>query len=141
MSAAPLEGAATFLDAWRERYQVIVLSDTFYQFASPLMRQLAWPTLFCRDLHIEDSGRIAGYRLRQADQKRRAVKALHDINFKVVAAGDSYNDTNMLAEADRGILFRPPVNVIDEFPQYPVTEDYFALLDAIDSAAEEIEAV
>lgn len=138
---APLEGAAAFLDALRERYQVIVLSDTFYQFASPLMRQLAWPTLFCHDLHIEDTGRIAGYRLRQADQKRRAVKALHDINFKVVAAGDSYNDTNMLAEADRGILFRPPVNVIDEFPQYPVTEDYAALLDAIDAAAEQIETV
>lgn len=137
-SLAPLDGALQFLDTLRERYQVIILSDTFYQFASPLMRQLAWPTLFCHDLHIEESGRIAGYRLRQSDQKRRAVEALHELNFKVVAAGDSYNDTSMLAEAERGILFRPPARVIEEFPQFPVTSDYKGLLAAIDSAAAEI---
>ena len=135
---SPLDGALEFLDTLRERYQVIILSDTFYQFASPLMRQLAWPTLFCHDLHIEDSGRIAGYRLRQSDQKRRAVQALHELNFKVVAAGDSYNDTSMLGEAERGILFRPPARVIEEFPQFPVTSDYKGLLAAIDSAADEI---
>lgn len=137
-SLAPLDGALQFLDTLRERYQIIILSDTFYQFASPLMRQLAWPTLFCHDLHIEESGRIAGYRLRQSDQKRRAVEALHELNFKVVAAGDSYNDTSMLAEAERGILFRPPARVIEEFPQFPVTSDYKGLLAAIDSAAAEI---
>jgi len=134
----PLDGALAFLDALREDYQVIILSDTFYQFAAPLMRQLAWPTLFCHDLQIDSSGRIDGYRLRQADQKRQAVKALHGLNFQVVAAGDSYNDINMLAEADRGILFRPPDNVIQEFPQYPVTFDYEALRDSIDVAAADI---
>ncbi len=99
------------------------------------MRQLAWPTLFCHDLDIDSSGRIAGYRLRQPDQKRHAVRALHDLNFKVVAAGDSYNDTSMLGEADRGILFCPPDNVIREFPQFPVTRDYATLRTEIDTAA------
>lgn len=132
---SPLEGALSFLDGLREQYQVIILSDTFYQFAEPLMRQLAWPTLFCHDLDIDSSGRIAGYRLRQPDQKRQAVRALHDLNFKVVAAGDSYNDTAMLGEADRGILFCPPDNVIREFPQFPVTRDYAALRKEIDTAA------
>jgi phosphoserine/homoserine phosphotransferase len=136
---SPLEGALAFLDGLREQYQVIILSDTFYQFAEPLMRQLAWPTLFCHDLDIDSSGRIAGYRLRQADQKRQAVKALHDLNFKVVAAGDSYNDTSMLGEADRGILFCPPDNVIREFPQFPVTRDYAALRTEIDTAASAIQ--
>ena len=136
---SPLEGALSFLDGLREQYQVIILSDTFYQFAEPLMRQLAWPTLFCHDLDIDSSGRIAGYRLRQADQKRQAVKALHDLNFKVVAAGDSYNDTSMLGEADRGILFCPPDNVIREFPQFPVTRDYAALRTEIDTAASAIQ--
>ncbi len=132
---SPLEGAPSFLDGLREQYQVIILSDTFYQFAEPLMRQLAWPTLFCHDLDIDSSGRIAGYRLRQPDQKRHAVRALHDLNFKVVAAGDSYNDTSMLGEADRGILFCPPDNVIREFPQFPVTRDYATLRTEIDTAA------
>ncbi len=135
---APLDGALEFLDWLRERSQVIILSDTFYQFAGPLMRQLRWPTLFCNELLLHDDGRIGGYRLRQADQKRRAIEALHRLNFVVVAAGDSYNDTTMLAEADRGILFRPPAQMATEFPQYPVTVDYDELRRAFEHAASEL---
>lgn len=120
----PLPGAREMLEWLKERFQVIILSDTFYQFAAPLMKQLGYPTLFGHKLEIEASGRIADYRLRLPDQKREAVKAFHGLNFKVIAAGDSYNDTTMLTEADRGILYRPPRNVIDEFPQFPVTRDY-----------------
>ena len=100
------------------------------------MRQLGWPTLFCHELVIGNDGRIDDYRLRQQDQKREAVRALHSINLKVVAAGDSYNDTTMLSEADVGILFCPPDNVISEFPQFPVTRDYQSLRLAIDGAVE-----
>ena len=120
----PLEGAKEFLDWLREGYQVVILSDTFYEFAAPLMRQLGFPTLFCHQLEIGDDGRITDFRLRMEDQKREAVKALHGLNFHVTAAGDSYNDTSMLGEADKGILFCPPDNVIAEFPQFPVTRDY-----------------
>jgi phosphoserine / homoserine phosphotransferase len=120
----PLPGAREFLDWLRERFQVVILSDTFYDFAEPLMRQLGWPTLFCHALEVADGGRIAGYRLRLQDQKRRAVQAFHSLAFRVIAAGDSYNDTSMLAEADAGILFRPPDNVVREFPQFPVTREY-----------------
>jgi phosphoserine/homoserine phosphotransferase len=120
----PLPGAREFLAWLRERFQVVILSDTFYDFAAPLMRQLGWPTLFCNALEVEPGGRICGYRLRQPDQKREAVRALHSLRFRVIAAGDSYNDTNMLSEADAGILFRPPDNVIREFPQFPVTREY-----------------
>jgi phosphoserine/homoserine phosphotransferase len=123
----PLPGAADFLRWLKQRFQVLVLSDTFYQFARPLMAQLDHPTLFCHDLTIAPDGRVTDYRIRLADQKRAAVKALHELNFRVVATGDSYNDTSMLAEADAGILFRPPANVIEEFPQYPVAEDYDAM--------------
>ncbi len=123
----PLPGAAEFLGWLRPRFQVIILSDTFYEFAHPLMRQLDWPTLFCHSLEIAEDGRIAAYTLRQRDQKREAVKAFHGLNFRVIASGDSYNDTTMLGEADAGILFRPPQNVIDEFPQYPVTTEYAQL--------------
>ncbi|MCC6881135.1 MAG: bifunctional phosphoserine phosphatase/homoserine phosphotransferase ThrH [Verrucomicrobiales bacterium] len=130
----PLEGAVEFLAWLKDRFQVIILSDTFYEFAAPLMRQLGQPTLFCHKLSIDGSGRIADYHLRQPDQKREAVKAFHQLNFKVVAAGDSYNDTTMLAEADRGILFRPPQNVIDEFPQFPVTREYDELRAAFTQA-------
>lgn len=130
----PLEGAVEFLAWLKDRFQVIILSDTFYEFAAPLMRQLGQPTLFCHKLSIDGSGRIADYHLRQTDQKREAVKAFHQLNFKVVAAGDSYNDTTMLAEADRGILFRPPQNVIDEFPQFPVTREYDELRAAFTQA-------
>lgn len=120
----PLEGAKDFLEWLKERFQVLILSDTFYEFAAPLMRQLDNPTLFCHKLTIDDSGRIADYHLRQPDQKRKSVQAFHQLNFQVIAAGDSYNDTTMLSEADRGILYRPPQNVIDEFPQFPVTTNY-----------------
>jgi phosphoserine/homoserine phosphotransferase len=126
----PLEGALEFLDWLRSRTQVIILSDTFAEFAAPLMRKLGWPTLFCNALEVEPTGRIAGYRLRLPDGKRRAVEALRGLAFRVVAAGDSYNDTTMLGGADAGILFRPPQNVIDDFPQFPVTRTYAELRDA-----------
>lgn len=126
----PLLGAREFLDWLRERAQVIILSDTFYQFAAPLMRQLDHPCLFCNDLEVDAADRVTGYRLRLQDGKRRAVEALRALNFRVVAAGDSYNDTTMLGAADGGILFRPPQNVIDEFPQFPVTTTYDELRDA-----------
>ncbi len=115
---APLEGARDFLDWLKARFQVIILSDTFYEFSHPLMRQLDFPALFCHRLKIEN-GRITGYLLRQKDPKRQSVKALHALNFRVIAAGDSYNDTTMLEEADVGILFRAPPSVIKAFPQYP----------------------
>ena len=121
---SPLAGAKEFLDWLRERAQVVILSDTFYQFAAPLMRQLGWPTLFCHRLEIGEGGRVSNYCLRQKDGKRQAVRAFHQLNFRVIAAGDSYNDTTMLSEADAGILFRPPDNVIEEFPQFPVVTDY-----------------
>ena len=120
----PLEGALDFLAWLRERFQVIILSDTFYEFAEPFMRQLDWPTLFCHNLEVDDRGMVVDYRLRQADQKCQAVRALQSLKFRVIATGDSYNDTTMLAAADAGILFRPPQNVIDEFPQYPVATTY-----------------
>lgn len=126
----PLLGAREFLEWLRERAQVIILSDTFYQFAAPLMRQLDHPCLFCNDLEIDAADRISGYRLRLPDGKRRAVEALRALNFRVVAAGDSYNDTTMLGAADGGILFRPPRNVVEEFPQFPVTTDYDELREA-----------
>jgi len=124
---SPLEGAGECLTWLRERFQVIILSDTFYEFAEPLMRQLDWPTLFCHKLEVDDRGTIVDYHLRQADPKRKAVEAFHGLNFRIIAAGDSYNDTTMLAEADQGVLFCPPQNVIDEFPQFPVAKTYSAL--------------
>lgn len=120
----PLDGAAAFLDWLRTRFQVIILSDTFEEFASPLMAQLGYPALFCNSLIVDEQKRIRGHRIRIKDGKRKAVMALKLLNFQVVAAGDSYNDTTMLDEADRGILFRPPENVIREFPQFPVTQTY-----------------
>ena len=120
----PLEGAYDFLNWLKERFQVIILSDTFYEFAAPLMKQLDFPTLFCHKLKIGEDGRVEDYLLRQPDQKRKSVQAFHQLKFKVIAAGDSYNDTTMLSEADAGILFRPPDNVIAEFPQCPVTREY-----------------
>ncbi len=137
---APLPGAKDFLDWLKTEFQVIILSDTFYQFAGPLMRQLGHPTLFCHRLVVDESGRIADYKLRQADGKTQAVRALKGLNFKTVAAGDSYNDTGMLKEADRGILFRPPDNVIREFPQFPVTRDYEEFKAALLAAKGELEA-
>jgi phosphoserine/homoserine phosphotransferase len=135
----PLPGAAEFLDWLREHFQVVILSDTFYQFAKPLMAQLGFPTLFCHDLEIADDGRVVDYRIRLQDQKREAVKALHGLNLRVVAAGDSYNDTAMLSEADAGILFRPPDNVIEEFPQFPVATSYDALRSEFAAAQENLQ--
>ncbi|HEC27128.1 MAG TPA: bifunctional phosphoserine phosphatase/homoserine phosphotransferase ThrH [Gammaproteobacteria bacterium] len=134
----PLPGAREFLDWLRERYQLIILSDTFYEFGMPLMRQLGSPTLFCHKLEIRDD-HIANYCLRQPDQKRKAVQAFHSLNYKVIAAGDSYNDTSMLNEADAGILFSPPQNVIDEFPQFPVTNNYDELRQAFLDADERMD--
>lgn len=127
----PLPGAREFVEWVREHFQLIILSDTFYEFAHPLMRQLGWPTIMCHKLETSDEGRITNYLLRQPDQKRMAVKSLHALNYKVVAAGDSYNDTGMLAEADKGILFDAPANVIREFPQFTVTTNYEELKDEI----------
>lgn len=120
----PLPGAKEFVEWVREHFQLIILSDTFYEFAHPLMRQLGWPTIMCHKLETDAQGRITNYVLRQPDQKREAVKALHGLKYRVIAAGDSYNDTNMLGEAERGILFDAPENVIREFPQFPVTRNY-----------------
>jgi phosphoserine/homoserine phosphotransferase len=130
----PLPGARDFLDGLRETYEVIILSDTFYEFARPLMRQLGMPTLFCHSLESDAEGMLVDYRLRMPDQKREAVRRLKELNFQIVAAGDSYNDTAMLAEADRGILFHPPENVVREFRQFPVTRSYGELRRAIDAA-------
>lgn len=127
----PLPGAGEFLHELRNRSQVIILSDTFYQFAAPFMRQLGQPTLFCNELLTDEANRVIEYRLRIPDGKRRAVAALKSIGFRVHAAGDSYNDTTMLNEADRGILFRCPDNVAQEFPQFPRTETYDELLTAL----------
>ena len=121
---APMPGAKDFIDWLKERFQLIILSDTFYEFSQPLMRQLNFPTLFRHRLVADENGRIVDYKLRQKDPKRQSVKALHGLNFRVIASGDSYNDTTMLEEADAGILFRAPANVIEEFPQYPAVESY-----------------
>ena len=121
---SPLDGAIDFLNWLKSEFQVIILSDTFYQFAGPLMKQLAYPTLFCHNLIIDDKGVIIDYKLRQQDQKTKAVKALQSLNLKVISAGDSYNDTGMLQQADAGILFCPPKKVIEEFPQFPVATNY-----------------
>jgi phosphoserine/homoserine phosphotransferase len=134
----PLAGATEFLAWLRERHQVVILSDTFYQFAKPLIRQLGDPTLFCNDLEIDAAGGVAGYRMRQTDGKRCAVQALRSLNFATIATGDSYNDTAMLSEADAGILYRPPENVVREFPQFPVARSYDELRAAFEHAAEEL---
>jgi len=121
---APMEGAKDFLDWLRRKCQVIILSDTFIQFATPLMKQLDYPTIFCNSLEVEANGRITNYHLRIKDQKRASVAALKTLNFRVVAAGDSYNDTSMLLEADAGIFFCPPAAIAAQFPQFPVTRSY-----------------
>jgi phosphoserine/homoserine phosphotransferase len=124
---SPLPGATEFLAALRERTQVVILSDTFEQFARPLMRQLSWPTLMCHRL-VVDGDRIVDYRLRMPDQKRHAVEAFRSLNYRVVSAGDSYNDTSMLLAADAGFLFHAPDNVVAEFPQLPAIEEFDDLL-------------
>ncbi len=132
---APLPGARDFLDGLRERYQVVILSDTFYEFADPLMRQLGRPTLFCHRLVTDADGFVAKYRLRQPDQKRAAVNALKSLNYQVFAAGDSYNDTGMLAAADAGFFIHPPEGIVARFPQFKVHHDYASLRASIDAAA------
>ncbi len=134
----PMPGAKTFLDALRQDYQVIILSDTFYEFAMPLMKQLGMPTLFCHKLEANAQGFLVNYHLRMPNQKMEAVKRFKEINFQVIAAGDSYNDTAMLAEAHAGILFHAPENVIREFPQFAVTNTYDELRAAIDAASRTI---
>ncbi len=126
----PMPGARDFLDELRAQTQVIILSDTFEQFATPFMRQLGWPTIMCHQLLVDDDS-IVGYRLRQQDQKRRAVEAFQSLNFRIIAAGDSYNDTTMLGAASTGFLFRSPDNVIAEFPQFRAFTAYDDLLAAI----------
>ncbi len=129
----PLPGASEFLAWVRAHTQVVILSDTFYEFAAPLMVKLGYPTLFCNALEVDGERKITGYRLRQADGKRQAVAALRGLDFRVLSMGDSYNDTTMLGEADIGILFRPPANVVAEFPQFPVTHEYRELQTYISS--------
>ena len=121
---SPLEGAADFVDWLRERFQVVILSDTFYEFASPLMKQLGYPTLLCHKLDTDNSGNVVNYRLRQANPKRQAIVGFKSMYYRTIAAGDSYNDTTMLAEADAGILFHAPDNVINEFPQFPAVQTF-----------------
>jgi len=131
----PLPGAREFLDDLRARYQVFILSDTFYEFADPLMRALGRPTLLCHRLEVDEAGFVRGWRLRMPDQKRAAVQALQGLNFRVIAAGDSYNDTAMLAAADAGFFIHPPEAIAAQFPQFPVTRSYDELRAAIDEAA------
>ncbi len=132
---APLEGAVGFTDWLRERFQVIILSDTFYEFSQPLMRQLGFPTLLCHQLEVDGSGKVVNYHLRQTNPKRQAVLALKTLYYRIIAAGDSYNDTTMLAEADAGILFSAPDNVIAEFPQFPAVHTYDELKKAFITAS------
>ncbi len=121
---SPLDGAPEFVQWLKERFQVVILSDTFYEFAGPLMAQLGYPTLLCHKLTVDDSGFVTDYNLRQANPKRQAICALKTLYYRTIAAGDSYNDTTMLAEADAGILFHAPDNVIREFPQFPAVHTY-----------------
>ena len=132
---APMEGAKAFLDELRSRFQVIILSDTFYEFADPMMRQLGRPTLFCHKLVIDADGFVADYRLRQPNQKAHAVNALKSLNFQVMAAGDSYNDTGMLGAADAGFFIHPPESIVAQFPQFPVNHSYAELKANFDAAS------
>jgi len=120
----PLDGAAEFLDWLRARFQVVILSDTFYEFAGPLMAQLGYPTLLCHKLTVDEKGMVTNYNIRQANPKRQAVCAFKTLYYRTIAVGDSYNDTTMLAEADVGILFHAPDNVIAQFPQFPAVHTY-----------------
>jgi phosphoserine/homoserine phosphotransferase len=131
----PMPGAREFLDRLRATYQVVILSDTFYEFAAPLMAQLGRPTLFCHHLESDAGGFVCGYRLRMPEQKRAAVRALRELNFRVIAVGDSFNDTSMLGAAHAGIFFRPPEAIAAQFPQFQVARDYAALDAAILQAA------
>ena len=134
----PLPGARDFLDELRSRYQVFILSDTFYEFADPLMRQLGRPTLLCHRLVVDETGFVRDYKLRQPDQKRAAVQAIQSLNYHVIAAGDSYNDTGMLMAADAGFFIHPPESILAQFPQFSVTRSYAELGAAIDGAAQRL---
>jgi len=127
----PLPGALDFLNWIRSCTQVIIVSDTFTQFASPLMEKLGWPTLLCNTLVIDDVGRVADYRLRQKDGKRKVAEALAALEYEIIAMGDSYNDISMLKTADHGILFCPPDNVVEEYPELPVTQNYDQLKEVL----------
>ncbi len=129
---APMDGAIEFLNWLRPQIQAIIVSDTYVEFAKPLMAKLGWPTLLCNSLSIDGSGAIADYHLRQKDGKRHVVNALHSLNYEVIAMGDSYNDLTMLQTAEHGILFRPPENVVAEYPQFPVTNTYDELQQALE---------
>ena len=137
-SMEPMEGALEFLRSLESRWPTLILSDTFSQFAKPMMAKLGHPTLLCHTLVIDDSGGIEDWDIRCEDHKRKTVESLMDMNYHVIAAGDSYNDTTMLSTASAGILFRPPDNVVDEFPQFPVTRNYAELTEAIESAATDL---
>jgi phosphoserine / homoserine phosphotransferase len=123
----PLEGAGDFIEELRAETQVIILSDTFTQFAQPLMKKLGWPTLFCNELLVSADNRITGYKLRQKDGKKKAVIALRSIGYTITAAGDSYNDLTMLQEAEYGVLFRPPDSIVSEHPEFPVAQTHAEL--------------
>jgi len=133
----PMEGAKAFLDGLRAQTQVVILSDTFTQFAGPLMEKLGMPTIFCNTLTVDDSGTVTGYRLRQKDGKKIAVQGFHSMGLKVFAAGDSYNDTGMLQEADAGFFFCPPDSILDQFPKIPVTRNYQELGAKFDACLKE----
>ena len=133
-----LPGAKEFMDELRAKTQVIILSDTFKQFAQPLMKKLDWPTLFCNTLEVEADGRISGYKLRQHDGKRKAVEGFHSMGLKVIASGDSYNDLSMIKKADAGVLFTPPESIVTENPEIPVAVNYTELMAEIDAALERI---
>jgi len=137
-SMDPLDGAIEFLDSLERRWPTIILSDTFTQFAKPMLAKLGHPTLLCHTLVIDDTGRIEDWRIRTEDQKRKTVEALREMNYQVIAVGDSYNDTTMLAAASMGVLFRPPDNVVSEFPQFPMATEYAGLMATIESAASDL---
>jgi phosphoserine / homoserine phosphotransferase len=132
----PMEGAREFVEWLKENFQLIILSDTFYEFSAPFMKKLGWPTIFCHRLEVSDQGTVTDYKLRQKDPKRASVKALHSLNYKVFAAGDSYNDVTMLKEADMGMLFKAPSNVIEEFPQFTSAQEYHELKEAFALASD-----
>ncbi|MFP3975140.1 MAG: bifunctional phosphoserine phosphatase/homoserine phosphotransferase ThrH [Dehalococcoidia bacterium] len=134
----PLEGAGQFLDWLRERFQVVLITDSFYEFVMPFMRQMGYPIVLCHNLQVDDDGFVTGYVLRKRDWKRQVVKAFHDLNYRVISCGDSYNDVTMLKESDAGILFRPPGNVAAEFPQYIITQDYHELREAFLDASNSV---
>ena len=137
-SMDPMEGAIEFLGSLESRWPTLLLSDTFSQFAKPMMKKLGYPTLLCHTLLIDETGRIEDWKIRCDDHKRKTVESLIQMNYQIIAAGDSYNDISMLSAASAGILFRPPENVIAEFPQFPVARDYSELIDAIESAATDL---